>query len=95
MKAYWPEGTSLGTVTVNEVPETSLARTEKVFIPLGGVPALSSRVTGPLASVHFSSKDWPATTSKLLLVNLGLAEATAARAATKTEVVNFILAMGW
>lgn len=94
VKAYWPEGTSLGTVTVNEVPETPEARTEKLFMPLGGVPVLSSRVTGPLASVHFSSKDLPATTSKLLLVNLGLAEATVARAATMTEV-NFILAREW
>lgn len=70
-----------------------LARVEKLFMPLGGVPVLSSMVTGPLASVHFSSKDWPATTLKLLLVNLGLAEATVARAATMTEV-NFILATG-
>lgn len=94
VKAYWPEGTSLGMVTVYEVPETPVARTEKLFMPLGGVPVLSSRVTGPLASVHFSSKGFPATTSKLLLVNLGWAEATVARAATMTEV-NFILATGW
>lgn len=95
MKAYWPDGTSLGIVTLNEVPVTPVARTLKVFMPSGGMPALSSMVTGPLASIHFSSKGWPVITSKLVLVILGLAEAMVARAAATMAEVNFILATGW
>lgn len=58
VKAYWPVGMLLST-TVSEVEVRPVPRVWKVFRELGGVPLLSSIVTGPLAPDHFSSKGWP------------------------------------